>query len=77
MKKYIFSLFSAIYLTCAVMQAGAANQSRTSDPVCTIQVSGKSIKEVFSLIEKQTGLHFIHNATEAQLSKNISLSENN
>jgi TonB-linked SusC/RagA family outer membrane protein len=77
MKKYIFSLLSVIYLMCTVMQAGAAVINNTSDPVCTIQVSGKSIKEVFSLIEKQTGLHFIHNATEAQLSKKISLAENN
>jgi hypothetical protein len=78
MKKYIFSLLSAIYLMCTVIPASAANVNRTSDSInCTIQVSEKTIKEVFSLIEKQTGLRFIHNATEAQLSKKISLSENN
>ncbi|QEC78917.1 TonB-dependent receptor [Mucilaginibacter ginsenosidivorax] len=78
MKKYIFSLLSAIYLTCTVLQVSAANINRPSDSIsCTINVSEKSIKEVFSLIEKQTGLRFIHNATEAELSKKISLSENN
>ena len=78
MKKYIFSLLSAIYLMCTVMQAGAATVNHISDSInCTIQVSEKSIKEVFSLIEKQTGLRFIHNATDAQLSKKINLSENN
>jgi TonB-linked SusC/RagA family outer membrane protein len=78
MKKYIFSLLSIIYLMSAVVQPTRADVYRTSDSInCTIQVSEKSIKEVFSLIEKQTGLRFIHSATEAQLSKRISLSENN
>lgn len=78
MKKYIFSLLSAIYLMCTVVQVSAATVNHTSDSInCTIQVSEKSIKEVFSLIEKQTGLRFIHNATEEQLSKKISLSESN
>jgi iron complex outermembrane receptor protein len=78
MKKYIFSLLSAIYLMCTVVQVSAARVNHTSDSInCTIQVSEKSIKEVFSLIEKQTGLRFIHNATEAQLNKKISLSESN
>lgn len=78
MKKYIFSLLSIIYLMSAVVQPSRADVYRTSDSInCTIQVSEKSIKEVFSLIEKQTGLRFIHNATEAQLSKKISLAESN
>ncbi|MDN5284012.1 MAG: SusC/RagA family TonB-linked outer membrane protein [Mucilaginibacter sp.] len=78
MKKYIFSLLSIIYLMSAVAQTTRASASRASDSIiCTIQVSEKSIKEVFSIIEKQTGLRFIHSATEAQLSKKISLSENN
>ncbi|MDN3584687.1 TonB-dependent receptor [Mucilaginibacter flavus] len=78
MKKYIFSLLSVIYLLSTVSQFAYAGAIQMTDAVtCTVQVSQRSIKEVFSLIEKQSGLRFIHNATEAQLSKKISLEEVN
>lgn len=77
MKKFIFSILSLIYLLFIVHPAARANTpDQLPDPIsCTLHVSGKSIKEVFSLIEKQTGLRFIHSASEEQLSKKISLSE--
>jgi len=75
MKKSILSIVSIICLMLTVVQTTAAKDLDLSDPInCTLHVSGKSIKEVFGLIEKQTGLRFIHNASEDQLSKKISLS---
>jgi TonB-linked SusC/RagA family outer membrane protein len=79
MKKYILSILSVIYMVVimATPVVKAANLQQSDPVTCTIHVSAKSIKDVFAIIEKQTGLTFIHSASEAQLSKKISISEDN
>src|SRR5882762_8130949 len=79
MKKYILSVLSVIYMVVIMPTpvVKAANMQQSDPVTCTIHVSAKSIKEVFAIIEKQTGLTFIHSASEAQLGKKISISEDN
>lgn len=69
------------YLTCLLclflwcMQTVSANT--IDNPLCTLNVSGKPLKEVITLIEKQTGYHFLHSASDKTLNQPITLNEKN
>lgn len=70
-----------LYLSCllCLLLCGIQTiQANTIDtPLCTVNVSGKTLKEVITIIENQTDYHFLQSASDKVLNQPITLSEKN
>lgn len=71
-KLYLSSLLCLILCGLQTLQANTIDA-----PLCTVNVSGTSLREVISIIEKQTNYHFLQSASDKVLNQPITLSEKN
>lgn len=71
-KLYLSSLLCLILCGLQTLQANTIDA-----PLCTVNVSGTSLREVISIIEKQTNYHFLQSASDKVLNQPITLAEKN